>query len=304
MTFGVNLGWLGTENRPAGDPFTGPLEAARWAEDAGFDVVTSADHYGSTSPWVMLAAAAAVTERVRLRTYVLDVGFWNPGLLARDVATLDQISAGRVEVGLGAGHMPQEHEAVGLPFPPYRERLDALDAFATDLAARLADPDFVPRPRQSPVPLILAAMSPRGLEVAAKHGETVALSGLLQAKDAPAATFVLASTAETEGRIQLVSAARGRLGLAPARFDALLQRVVVDADPLEVAAGLEKETEGRLTAAAVLDSPFLLLAATPAEAAAELVRRRDRWDITSWCTHPPSGPALAEVIQEVRKLGG
>ena len=117
MTFGVNLGWLGTENRPPGHSFGGPLYAARWAEDAGFDVVTTADHVGGTSPFVMLSAAAVVTTRVRLRTYVLDYGFWNPGLLARDVATLDVLSGGRVEVGLGAGHKPLEHEAVGVPFP-------------------------------------------------------------------------------------------------------------------------------------------------------------------------------------------
>ena len=80
--------------------------------------------------------------------------------------------------------------------------------------------------------------------------------------------------------------------------------MVVDNYPLEVAAGLEKETEGRLTAAAVLDSPFLLLAATPAKAAAELLLRRDRWGISSSCTHPPSGPALARVLLKVRKGEG
>ena len=233
MSFGANLGWLGTENRPAGDPFDGPMDAARWAEDAG--------------------------------------------------------------------HMPLEHQAVGLPFPPYQERLDTLDAFATELAARLADPDFVPRPRQSPVPLILAAMSQAGLDVAARHGETVALSGLLQVKGAPGVRFMLASAAQTGERVERART-REAVGLPPARFDALLQRVVVDRDPLEAAAEYERYAEGRITAAAVLDSPFVLLAATPEEAAAELLRRRDRWGISSWCTHPPSGPALAQVIQEARKL--
>src|SRR3954451_17933902 len=112
LRFGVNLGPLRTPGTAGAGASGGPVEAARWAEGAGFDVVTTADHVGSTSPFVMLTAAAVATSRVRLRTYVLDVGFWNPGLLARDVATRDVLSGGRVEVGLGAGHKPHEHDAV------------------------------------------------------------------------------------------------------------------------------------------------------------------------------------------------
>jgi probable F420-dependent oxidoreductase len=294
LSFGVNLGRLGSENG------SGPVDSARWAEDAGFDVVTGADHVGGSSPFVMLAAAAAATSRLRLRTYVLDVGFWNAGLLARDVATLDAISGGRVEVGLGAGHMRHEHDAVGLSFPPYAERLRGLDAFARDLAVRLAAEDLRPRPVQRPVPLLLAAMSAAGLAVAAQHGDVVALSGLLQAPGAPGGTFVLASSEQTDGRVDLVRQARRTSGLGPARFDALLQHVVVDRDPEEVAAEFERSTDGRITAASTLDSPFVLLATSPEEAADQLVGRAERWGITSWCTHAPSGPALARVIAEIR----
>src|SRR4051794_24210112 len=70
MSFGVNLGRLATPGPPGEDPAEGPMEVARWAEGAGFDVVTTADHVGSTSPFVMLTAAAVATSRVRLRTYV------------------------------------------------------------------------------------------------------------------------------------------------------------------------------------------------------------------------------------------
>ncbi len=80
------------------------------AEAAGADTLTAADHLGSTSPFQLLAGAAAVSSRVRLRTYVLDAYFWNPALLAREVATLDSLSGGRFELGIGAGHMRHEHE--------------------------------------------------------------------------------------------------------------------------------------------------------------------------------------------------
>ena len=87
LQFGVSLaGW---SDGPA------LLAAARTAEREGFDAVTVADHLGHTAPFAVLAAAAAVTSRVRLRTVVLDAYFWNPALVAREVATLDLLSGGR-----------------------------------------------------------------------------------------------------------------------------------------------------------------------------------------------------------------
>jgi len=291
--FGVNVGWMHGGGRH-------PVEAARWAEEAGFDIVTAADHVGRTGPLVALAAAAAVTTRVRLRTYVLDHGFWNPGLLARDVATLDAISGGRVELGLGLGYMPGEHAAVGLPFPPYTERLDGLAAFVGELRRHLADPGLDPAPVQRPVPVLMAAMSPRGLSVAARCADVVALSGATQAPGRPAGTLLLGTSAQTDERAARVQAERREHGLSPAPLDVLLQEVVVDGDPREAARRGAAGSEGLVDAAYLLDSPFVLYAASPGAAADELERRGERWGVTSWCTHPASGPALAEVIRHVR----
>jgi probable F420-dependent oxidoreductase len=304
LTFGVNLGRLGTPGPPGEDAAGTPTDVARWAEDAGFDTVTTADHVGSTSPFVMLAAAAVVTTRVRLRTYVLNVGFWNPGLLARDVATLDVLSGGRVEVGLGAGHKPLEHEAVGLPFPPFAERVHGLAVFAAQLRRDLEDPEFRPRPVQRPVPLFVGAMSERGLEVAAEVGDMVALGGGLQLAGAAPGTFTLASPEQTDARVDAVRSGRATRGLPPPTFDVLLQQVIVDREPEDVAAAWEAQTEGAIRAAEIVDSPFLLVAPSVEEAAAALLRRSERWGITSWCTHSPSGPALAAVAKAVRSCGG
>lgn len=309
--FGVNLGRLrASPNGPEGvaddDAVpAGPVAAARWAEEHGLDVVTAADHVGSPSPLVQLSAAAAVTERVRLRTYVLDFGFWNPVLLARDVATLDVVSGGRVDLGLGAGHMPLEHEKAGLPFPPYAQRLADLDAFATAVTAALAD-EHKPEPVQSPVPLFIAAMSPRGLDVAGRHGNVVGLAGAVQLPGHPAGTFGLASSAQTDERVGEVRAARAARGQTPATFDVLLQQVVVDRDPQESAEALAQEWDAGtygITVADLLDTPFLLFAATAEEAAAEVARRTERWGVSSWCAHTPSGPALARVAAAHRACG-
>jgi probable F420-dependent oxidoreductase len=292
LAFGVNVGWMHRGGRH-------PVEAARQAEAAGFDVVTAADHVGRTSPFVALAAAAAVTTRVRLRTYVLDHGFWNPGLLARDVATLDAVSGGRVELGLGVGYVAAEHAKVGLPFPPYAERLANLEGFVGELRRHLADPDVDPRPVQDRVPVFVAAMSRRGLEVAARTADVVALSGTIQAPGRPG-TLALVSAEDTDERVALVRSERERVGLPPPAFDVLLQQVVVDRDPEAVAAEWVAGDEGLTTVEQVLHSPFVLWARTPEDAAAELVRRSERWGIRSWCTHPMSGAALAQVVKVLR----
>jgi probable F420-dependent oxidoreductase len=299
--FGVNLGRLttATDAAPDGDPTdgaptdgvppdavpAGPVAAARWAEQAGLDVVTAADHLGHAAPFVALAAAAAVTTRVRLRTYVLDFGFWNPALLARDVATLDVVSGGRVDLGLGAGHMPHEHAAAGLPFPPYQQRVRDLDAFATTVRVALDAADHEPAPVQRPVPLFLAAMSAAGLDVAARHGDVVGLSGLLNVPGAGEGVFRLATNAETDQRVAAVHATRAAAGLAPATFDVLVQHVVLDRDPAEGAAQMSTSLDGRYSPEELLGTPFMLFAATVQEAAAELERRTARWGVSSWCAH-------------------
>jgi len=94
------------------------LGLARDVEAAGFHALYAADHPGSTaSPFVALAAAAAVTERIQLGTCVVNAGVWEPLALASEAATLDVVSGGRAVLGVGAGHTPREWTATGRRFP-------------------------------------------------------------------------------------------------------------------------------------------------------------------------------------------
>lgn len=295
MRFGVSLGrWDGAE---------GLLATARRAEADGIDVLTVPDHLGAPSPFQALAVAAAVTERVRLRTYVLDSYFWNTALLAREAATLDRLSGGRVELGIGAGHMRHEHEDAGLPFPGVDERWEHTEEVLVDVRRRLADPGHEPAPVQTPVPLMVAAMGERGLRVAARQADVVGLAGLTHVHGRRAGTFTLADAATTDARVALVRQRAADAGRDP-ELDALLQRVVVGRDPGEVAAEMAREArqDGSdwLTEELLLDSPFVLFAPTPEAAAAELWRRRERWGVTSWSTHGPSAAALAQVAAAAR----
>src|ERR1700733_12258720 len=110
------------------------LRVAKAAEDLGFDAFFRSDHYlkmgdvsglpGPTDAWVTLAGLARETSRIRLGTLVSAATFRYPGPLAIAVAQVDQMSGGRVELGIGAGWFAAEHAAYGIPFPPLGERFD------------------------------------------------------------------------------------------------------------------------------------------------------------------------------------
>lgn len=295
MVFGVSVGRAGTREQV--------LSAARAAEQAGFDVLTAADHLGNASPFAVLGAGAAVTQRIRLRTYVLDLGFHNPALLAREAATLDAISGGRFELGVGAGHMRHEHEDAGLPFPPYPERVARSEEALAEVVRRLADPDHAPAPVQRPVPVVVGGWGTAALALAARRADVIALAGLVQVPGQAAGPFRLATSVETDHRIAelrgLIAEHRDPARPVPV-LDALLQQVVVDRPPEQAAAELAAAFEGRFTPADLLDSPFLLFAAGPEEGAAELARRRERWGITSWMVHDWGAAGLAAVLACLR----
>jgi len=112
------------------------LAVAQATEQLGYDGFFRSDHYlhmsgdgipGPTDAWTTLAGLARDTSRIRLGTLVSSATFRLPGPLAVTVAGVDQMSGGRVELGLGAGWFDQEHAAFGIPFPPLGERFDRLE---------------------------------------------------------------------------------------------------------------------------------------------------------------------------------
>ena len=134
-----------------GATYTQLLAVARATERLGFDAFFRSDHYlkmgdgtglpGPTDAWVTLAGLARDTERIRLGTLVTPVTFRWPGPLAISVAQVDEMSGGRVELGLGTGWYDTEHTAYGLPFPPIGERFDHLEEQLTALVGLWTTPD-------------------------------------------------------------------------------------------------------------------------------------------------------------------
>ncbi|MET7518073.1 TIGR03560 family F420-dependent LLM class oxidoreductase [Streptomyces sp. NPDC005480] len=171
------------------------LDLARTAEDAGFNGFFRSDHllgavpdqgaYHPTDSWTTLAGLARDTHRIRLGTLLTAATFRHPGLLATTVATVDEMSNGRIELGLGAGWYAREHEAFGIPFPPLAERFDRLQEQLTVVRGlwdsapfahdgphyRLSDNRTPPRPAHR-IPLIVGGAGPRRTPaLAARHAD-------------------------------------------------------------------------------------------------------------------------------------
>jgi F420-dependent oxidoreductase-like protein len=186
-TFGVHTGVQNTTVAELTDLW-------RRAEDLGFDSVTVWDHFYSSDlrtyecheAVAMHAALACSTTRVRCGCLVYSAGYRHPGVLAKAAATIDHLSGGRAEIGLGAGWAEAEYRAFGIPFPPVGERLDLLEEATVAVRALLRDgvasvegrhvtlreARAEPRPVQARLPVwIGGAGERRTAAIAARHAD-------------------------------------------------------------------------------------------------------------------------------------
>ena len=203
------------------------LTVARATEDLGFDAFYRSDHYlrmgpgdglpGPTDAWITLAGLARETERIRLGTLMTAGTFRLPGVLAIQVAQVDQMSGGRVELGLGAGWFEEEHKAYGIPFPKEKfgrleEQLEIItglwaagigETFSFDGAYyQLTDSPALPKPAQAKVPVLIGG-----------HGAT--RTPRLAARYANEFNIPFASVEDSEKQFGRVREAARTAGRAP-----------------------------------------------------------------------------------------
>lgn len=270
MRFGVSAVWVSGRDSWA--------ERCRRYEAWGFDTLNVGDHVGFLDPFVALAAAAGVTEKVGLVTYTLNVEFWNPLLLARAAATTDVLSDGRLVLGLGAGHAQVEFEQAGLPYPAPGDRVAKLGR-VLDVVRRLLDGETVDdealglqgaatgiATSQDKVPLLVGGNGARVLDLGARVADRVGLVGFTSGTGqthSDLSHWTWAGLAERLGRV------RAAAGERSVDIEVLVQHVEVTEDRQRAAA---KAAERTGTDASVhLDSPFLLFG-TEAEITAQLER--------------------------------
>jgi probable F420-dependent oxidoreductase len=299
--FGVNV-------RTAGS-------AAEWADKArkverlGYSVLLVPDHLAELlAPFPALAAAAASTTRLRMGTAVLNNDFRHPVLLAREAATLDVLSDGRFELGLGAGHMRSEYEQAGLTFDAgatrvgrlaeavviVKELLEGKPVSFTGRHYRVSDHTIHPRPVQRPrPPMFIGGNAPRLLQLAAGQADIVGLTGIAFRRGGTAPDVSDFRAAVVDERVRLVREGAGER-LERVELNALVQRVIVTDDRRGAAQELSARWPS-LTADEILASPYVLVG-TVDQIVDDLRARRDRWGISYIMTHEPFTDALAPVV--------
>lgn len=285
----------------------------RQAERYGYDVVFAADHLGIPAPFPLLVAAAEATERMRVGTLVLNAPFWNPALLAREVATTDILTGGRLEVGLGAGHMKWEFDAAGIEWQPFGARAARLEDTIRELegffsrgldasGGRAISPEPVQRRGfgGSGPPLIVGGSGDSILRIAARRADIIGVAGVYQVPGEPPGSFRLGTAAEAAERVAFSRRHAGdRAGQI--EWHLLVQAVVVTRDRRAAAEKLVAEHGRGMTPEDALHTPFLLIG-TEDEIAGQLVRHRERYGFSFVTVHEPYMEAFGPVIERLRPV--
>jgi probable F420-dependent oxidoreductase len=285
---------------------------ARRIEELGYDTLLMTDHITpQLAPIPAMAAALEATTRLRVGSYVFDNDYRNPFMLAKEVATLDVLSGGRVEFGIGAGWYARDYEMLGIAYDPPATRVsrmieavalidrlfteDAVDAsgrYYTVHGAKLL-PKPVQRPRP---PLMIGGGGPRMLRFAAEHADIVALNPRFDANAQPVLSDLTAG--ETERKLERL---RGDAGERLARVE--LNIFIVDAGVTDEPRSLFDAVATRLKGAVsqLVDSPFFLYGST-ADLKRQLLDRRERFGISYFGLPEKAMEPFAAVVRELRGL--
>jgi probable F420-dependent oxidoreductase len=284
-------------------------EIARKAEAVGFNTLIAQDHFGKQfAPLPALVAAGAVTVRLRLATLVLDNDFRHPAALAKEAATVDVLTSGRLELGLGAGWLQADYDKTGLPFDPPAERFERLREtvqickmfFAEDAEEavsfagkhyRVTQLDASPRPTQKPrPPIMIGGRQRRMLSLAAREADIVGIS-LLDRR--------VAGQPEPPTFAQKVEWVRQAAG---ARFGDL--ELHINASIVDVSDNPPDEYIERMSArtgqspAQVLESPGTLVGSVES-IVEQLYARREQYGISYYVVHARFMDAFTPVIARV-----
>lgn len=258
-------------------------EAAQWtslarrAEDLGYSTFLAPDSRETMAPIPALAAAATATTTLRVATHVLAAPFYTVGQVVWQAATLDLLSDGRFELGLGAGRPGAEKDAerLGLSFGSPAERVGRLETLVDGVRKGLAD-DSYPQPVQRPhPPIVIAASGRRMLALAGRAADTVALAVPPDTTDE--------GLSERAERVR-ESGRDVELGLS-------VHNVGADVPPWMV------ERFGLDATALIKAGASSILVGTPREMADTLLRRRERTGISYIMAPQHSMDALAPVIE-------
>jgi probable F420-dependent oxidoreductase len=285
-------------------------ETARWTEANGFSTLLMADHLvpGLLDPFPALSAAATATTTLRIGTFVLNNDLRHPVMAAREAASLDLLSDGRFELGLGAGHMRSEYDEAGIRFDRGAIRVQRLAESVQVLKTLLSGKDCTfsgehyriqghraPALAQGSGPPLLVGGNGRRLhELAAREADAVGFVGFSHRRGGREASL---DDFGPEALGRQVAAVREAAGARFPRLElnALVQRAVVTDDPRAAAEDMAARDEWPDPETA-LRSPYLLVGSLDS-IAEQLIARRERFGVSYWALFDGRGGRdLAPVV--------
>ncbi len=300
----------------------GPLPGLTWpqtakkVEDLGFSNLVMPDHFDeqlAVGPG--LAAAAAATTTLRLSAFVYGNDYRHPVMVAKEVATLDILSGGRMDLGLGAGWKRVDYDGAGMDYDPPGVRIDRMVESLHIIRALFEDGpvtfegehftirglEGLPKPVQSPVPVAIGGGGRRMLTLAGRHADIVGVNANLRSGEIglDAMNDVLGAD-RFDAKLEWVRQAAGD------RFDQLVLNVLIAS--WQITGGGKATTEAIEATAAMFGQPPevvadvpLLLIGSPAEIADTLRQRRERWGFSYMILGAANADveAFAPVIAEL-----
>jgi probable F420-dependent oxidoreductase len=287
------------------------VELARRVEAEGYSTLTLPDHLNDQlAPLPALMAAADATTTLRVGGLVLDNDFKHPVVLAKELATVDLLSDGRLEIGIGAGWMRADYESTGIPYDPPGVRIDRMvegvqliKALMSPAPAELQGRHYqvtglegFPKPVQQPwPPILIGGGGRRMLSVAAREADIVGINGTLTAGEIGPDVLGSMRAAAVDEKIPWIRQAAGE------RFDAIELNVraffvSVTNDRDGTAAGIGKALG--FDADEVLATPFALIG-SPEQLVDDLQARRERWGFSYIIVGAEDTDAFAPVVAEL-----
>lgn len=292
------------------------LETARRAEDAGYSTFLIRDHYieedfgQQLAPVAALATVAALTTTLRIGSMVFAIDYRNPVMLAKEVSTLDLLSNGRFELGLGAGFSRMEYERAGIAYDPpavrverFAEAIQVLKGLFGDdpFSFRgkhftISDLDAFPKPVQRPrPPIIIGAGGKRMLAIAAREADTIGIltsaitDGTLHHND-PTGN----RAASIMQKLDWLRRAAGQR--FPAIELSLFCSVIIAADRKRAAEDLARARGwGSVSAGDVLEMPTVFIGSVE-QIADEMQMRRERYGVSYYILRPQDMAAAAPLV--------
>lgn len=279
-------------------------ETARKAEALGYDTLIAQDHFGSQlAPLPALVAAADVTSRLRLATIVLDNDFRHPALVAKEAATVDVLSNGRMELGLGAGWLQSDYDKTGLPYDSPSERLERLGEavqickalFSSEGSSvtfsgkhyNVRNLDALPRPVQRPrLPIMIGGRQKRMLSLAAREADIVGISLLDQREP---------GKPDPPSFAQKVEWVRQAAGTRLNDLEIHINASLVEVGDVPTAAVEQQALRRGMTLEQVLDSPATLVGSEDA-IVERLLACREQFGVTYYVIQGRAMGAFAPVV--------